>query len=179
MSVIADILTGLEALLKADPALADADVEISPGRFDASELMKESFRPPALRIAFLGAPKGTPRADGTRRFSGAFGVFVVTDGRGRHLEGIELTETVTAVIEDNSFPLSPLHGVPENLRLDALYTGEVDDRGVSLHAVTWTQPLHLGRSDGLATAPDLTAIIEPGVELSEDITIDLEPGVSA
>ena len=173
---ISALLEAIKADLTADATLKDVrDIDVSPGRFNADEITRRSFKAPALRVAFLGAPRTKPKADDTRRFEGAFAVFVITDGRDRATEGVDLTQAVAEAIEVNRFSNGLGVGLPENLRLDALYSGEIDDSGISLHSVSWTQSLTLGKSHGLGTSDDPTAIIPGGVELTEEIDITKMP----
>lgn len=166
MSKISTLLKAVEAELKdAQTLSAVRDVAVTPGRFNAAEIGRRSFRAPALRVAFLGAPKSKARADATRRFNAALGIFVLTDGKARDIEGIDLTEAVCEVVEANRFSKGPGYGLPDNVRIDALYTGEINDHGISLHAVTWTQAVHLGNSAALAIAPDPSAFMGVDVVL--------------
>lgn len=167
---ISDFLTSIETALKAATELADVrDIAVTPGRFNVDELARQSFRAPALRIAFLGAPKTTPTADATRRYAGAFAVFVITDGRGRDLAGIDLTQSVAELIELARFTDGYGVGRPADLRMDALYSGDLNDRGVSLHSISWTHSMRLGQSEAPGTAPDPAAMPPAGTEI--DITV--------
>lgn len=167
MSKISTLLEAIETELKGAQSLSGVrDVAVSPGRFNAAEIGRHSFKTPALRIAFLGAAKSKARADKTRRFEGAFGIFVMTDGHRRDVEGVVLTEAVAEVVEANRFSTGAGYGLPDSVRIDALYTGEIDERGISLHAVTWTQAVHLGTSAALAVAPDPNAVIDPDIVLN-------------
>lgn len=173
---ISDLLDAIKADLTDATALKDVrDIDVSPGRFNADEITRRSFKAPALRVAFLGAPRTQPKADDTRRYEGAFAVFVMTDGKNRATEGVDLAQAVAEEIEVNRFSNGLGVGLPANLRLDALYSGEVDDHGISLHSVSWTQALTLGKSKGLAAADDPTAIIPEEVQTTEEIDITILP----
>lgn len=145
------------------------------GRFDADEIERQSFKAPALRVAFLGAPRTQPKPDETRSYDLALAIFVLTDGRGRALEGIDLTQAVAEEIELNRFNAPGGVAVPENLRIDALYSGEIDDKGISLHSVSWTQRMRLGMSSGLAAAQDPQALMDAGADLTQEIDITFLP----
>lgn len=173
---ISDLLNAIKADLTEAEALKDVrDIDVSPGRFNADEITRRSFNAPALRIAFLGAPRTKPKADDTRRYEGAFAVFVMTEGKKRATEGVDFAQAVAEEIEVNRFSNGLGVGLPINLRLDALYSGDVDDQGISLHSVSWTQALTLGKSKGLATPDDPTAIIPEDVETEQDIDITFLP----
>ncbi|PIE13825.1 MAG: hypothetical protein CSA70_03670 [Rhodobacterales bacterium] len=173
---ISDFLTDVETLLKGAETLSDVrDIAISPGRFNADEIARRSFKAPALRIAFLGTPRTQPRADETRRYDCAFAVFVLADGKNRATEGLDICQAVAELVEVERFTDGRGVGLPRNLRMDALYSGDVDDKGVSLHSVSWVQSLRLGVSAGIATAPDTTDIVPEGAELYQCIDITFLP----
>lgn len=173
---ISELLDAIKADLKDAEALSDVrDLEISPGRFNADEITKRSFKAPALRVAFLGAPRTQPKPDDTRSYEAAFAVFVLTDGKGRANEGIDLAQAVAEEIEVNRFSDGFGVGLPMNLRMDALYSGDVDDLGISLHSVSWTQRIRLGKPKGLSAADDPAAIIPEEVETTEEIDITILP----
>lgn len=173
---ISELLTAIKDDLHAHDAFADVrDIDVSPGRFNADEITRRSFKAPALRVAFLGAPRTKAKADDTRRYDGAFAIFILTDGRNRATEGVDLAQAVAERVEVNRFSDGKGVGLPENIRLDALYSGDIDEKGISLHSVSWTQGLTLGKSSGLASAPDPAARIPDGTELDQDIDITLMP----
>lgn len=173
---ISDFLKAIEADLDKAPELdAVRDLEITPGKFNASEITRQSFKTPALRVAFLGAPKTQAKADSTRQFNGAFAVFVMTEGRDRDLEGIDLAQAVAERIEMNRFVDDMPVGDPTNQRIDVLYSGEVDNTGLALFSVSWTQTMRLGKSQGLADFDDPAAVIPKGTVLNTDIDITKLP----
>lgn len=122
------------------------DIEISEGRFDASEIGRDSFKAPALRVAFLGAPKSKALADTTRKYDAAFAVFVVTDGRGRSARGIDIVEAIAERVELNRFSTKDV-GVPKSQRIDALYTSQIGQKGISLFSMSWVQSVCIGTAD--------------------------------
>ena len=174
---ISTLLDAIKTELAGAKTLSDVrDLDVSPGRFNADEITRRSFKAPALRVAFLGAPRTQPKADDTRSYDAAFAVFVLTDGKGRANEGIDLTQAVAEEIEVNRFSDGFGVGLPTNLRMDALYSGDVDEMGISLYSVSWTQRLRLGISQGLATPDDLNATIPEDVETNQEIDITILPG---
>ena len=167
-------------LKKAEALRGVRDIKVSPGRFNADEITRHSFRAPALRVAFLGAPRARATACDTRRYEAAFAIFVVTDGKARAMIGVDLTQAVAEAIEARRFGDGSGVGLPENLRLDALYSGDIDDKGIALHSVSWTQALTLGEASGLAQPDDPSAIIKRRVKLTEeiDITTDITTDIT-
>ncbi|WP_224825596.1 hypothetical protein [Cognatishimia sp. MH4019] len=173
---ITDLLEAIKADLQATDSLSDArDIDISPGRFNADEVTRRTFKAPALRVAFLGAPRTQPKPDATRRYEAAFAVFVLTDGKGRANEGIDLTEAVAERIELNRFSDGHGIGLPGNLRIDALYSGDLDDKGISLHSVSWTQAITIGTSEGIGAAGPSDTTMSESIELNTDIDITRMP----
>lgn len=172
---ISALLTAIEADLKANADLSSVrDIAVTPGRFNADEITRRSFKAPALRIAFLGAPRTRANANRSRRFEGAFAVFVLTDGRGRVTEGVDIVEVVAAGIEDNRFSENAIGlGLPDNLRIDVLYSGDVEDKGISLYSVSWTQAFHIGSQAGLGEPRD--GALTPGGEINLDTHIVRTP----
>lgn len=169
------IMTDIQAPLAE---LRVGDIATSPGRFDASEIDRHSFKAPAVRIAFLGAGRSKAQANNARKFDASWGVFVVTDGRGREHEGLEIMAAVAVQIEGNRFAAGLPVGIPENIRLDPLYTSSVDDKGIALFSVSWTQTIRLGASFSFDGANDPTAIPPEGVDLTTQIDItDLPEGI--
>lgn len=151
-------------------ALGARDIATSPGRFDAGEIDRRSFKSPALRVAFLGAGRSKPLPDKTRRYDASWGVFILTDGRGRAAEGLDLMVAIAERIEVNRFAAAAPVGLPENIRLDPLYSASTDDKGIALFSVSWNQSIRLGDAVSLDGADDPTAIPPEGIALQTDIT---------
>jgi len=173
---ITPLLKAIRDGLKDAPALSDtSDIEVGPGRFDASDIERMSFRGEALRPAFLGANRSISKAAGDRRFDLALAVYVLTEGKDREVRGVDLIETVAEIIEGNRFGLKDGISDPENLRLDVVYAGTADRKGVVIHAVSWTQAVRIGTAEGLGVANDPEALIQDGVELTTTIDITMEP----
>lgn len=155
------------------------NVAIAPGRFDAYELTRESFRAPAFRIAFLGAGKSKALANEERFFDAALGVFVITDRKGRDTDGVALTEWIAARIELWSNHGLRGVGVPKDVRIEALHNGELGERGVALHAVAWAQSVRIGTDEIGAGVHDPAALVAvPADQLEIEVTTaDLPEGM--
>ncbi|KPU84960.1 hypothetical protein JI58_00500 [Marinosulfonomonas sp. PRT-SC04] len=165
------ITTLLEAiktdLVASDLGAVVKDIEVTPGRFTEFDLGRQSFKAPALRIAFLGAPKTAPLANEVRRYEGAFAIFALTDGKHRVLEAIDLIEMVAAHVELNNFSAGLGVGFPKNIRMETLYTGQMDKKQVSLNAVAWHQTIRIGEPCSIAGPEDEGAIVPEGTELTQ------------
>lgn len=169
--MINEVLSALQSHLKTPGLAGVSDIEVAPGRFDASELARQSLRPPALRLCFLGAAKSQARPNEQRRFDAAFSVFVVTEARARGPVGLQICEWIVEQII--LWPAAAEvwgAGIPRDLRIDALYSSEIDQRGIALHAVSWVQSVRLGR-DETDAGPDDPAALGPIVA---DLTQTME-----
>ena len=140
---IGALINAIEARLNTSRHPDIKDVGITAGRFGATELMEESFRAPALRIAFLGATRSKAAANEQRLYDAGFAVFIITDAKNRATLGVELAEWVASRM---TLFISGVKdcGTPKDMRIEALYTAEVDRKGVSLHAVGWAQTIRMG-----------------------------------
>ncbi|MBI1495400.1 hypothetical protein [Halocynthiibacter styelae] len=144
MSRLVTLLKAIRDDMKtADLGQTMRDVDITPGQFGADDLERQSFRAPALRIAFLGAPKTDALANETRRYEAALAVFIVTDGADRITDGVAIMEAVAARVELNQFSAGLGIGVPKNHRMQALYSA-TKSKGVCIHAVAWSQNVQIG-----------------------------------
>ncbi len=155
--------SSLETLSSAD--LPDVDlrgfnVEIGDGPFDAAELTRNSFRAPALRVAFLGAGRSRARPNEERAYDGAFAVFVVTDRKKKTPDGTAIMVWVAEHITLWRNHAIRGAGLPRDLRLQAM--GVIEDKAVAVHAVAWTQPILIGRDAIDAGVHDPAAIPAPG-----------------
>lgn len=162
--MIVALLSALKAAFETPPTLPDLDlrgwnVEISEGPFDAGELTRQSFRAPALRIAFLGAGRSKAQPNEERAYECGFAIFVVTDRKARTPDGVTLAQWVAEKITLWRHHHLRGVGLPNNQRLQAL--GLVEDKGVAVHAVAWTQPVRIGRDEIDAGVHDPTAIPVP------------------
>ncbi len=176
---IAALLTALKGRLEADPESIGAGIDmrgfnvaLAPGRFDAYELTRESFRAPAFRLAFLGAGKSQALANEERRFDAAIGVFIVTDRRARDVDGLLLAEWVAAQVELWSNHGLRGVGIPKDQRIEALHTGELGERGVAIHALVWVQTVRLGDDEICAGVQDPAALVAVGAD-DLALTIDV------
>ncbi|WP_374425920.1 hypothetical protein [Paracoccus sp. (in: a-proteobacteria)] len=177
---IAALLTALKDQLEAarDADIGGVDmrgfnVAVAPGRFDAHELTRDSFRAPAFRVAFLGAGKSRALANEERLFDAGLGVFVITDRKARDLDGLLLAEWISDRVELWSNHGLRGVGIPKDQRIEALHTGELGDRGVAIHAVVWGQTVRLGHDEIGAGVHDPAALV--GVTPA-DLTLTIEAG---
>lgn len=163
--MIEELLNALKSRLETPALPGVRDVEISPGRFDVTEITRQSLRPPALRICFVGALRSKAQPNEQRLFDGAFSVFIITENKGRASSGANLAEQI---VNRLNLWLSAAEvrgaGVPREFRIDALYTAEIDKRGIALHAVSWVQSLRLGHDEIDAGPRDLTVTMPGGTE---------------
>ncbi|MDO5631135.1 MAG: hypothetical protein Q4G22_04785 [Paracoccus sp. (in: a-proteobacteria)] len=142
------------------------NVEISRGRFDAFELTRESFHAPAIRLAFLGATRSKAQANGQRRYLASIAAYIITDTVARAVAGTDLMEWVAAEVELWRPNVEGVIGLAQDQRMEALYTGEVDKRGVALHAVAFQIPLRIGADEMGAGPHDQLAIPDHAGDLT-------------
>ena len=180
--MIVALLNVLKTAFETPPTLPDVDlrgwnVEISEGPFDAGELTRQSFRAPALRIAFLGAARSKAQPNEERAYDCGFAVFIVTDRKTRTPDGVTLAQWVAEQITLWRHHQLRGVGLPNNQRLQAL--GLIEDKGVAVHAVAWTQPVRIGR-DAIDAGVHDPAAIPPsgqwGLEM-DIIAADLPEGI--
>lgn len=173
--MIDELLNALKSRLEAPALTGVRDVEIAPGRFDVTEIERQSMRPPALRICFVGALRSKAKPNEQRLFDGAFSVFIVTEHKGRASSGAKLAEEVFTRL--NLWPAAAEvrgAGVPREFRIDALYTAEIDRRGIALHAVSWVQSLRLGQDEIDAGPHDLAATVPGGADIEQFLNGDAD-----
>ncbi|WER10180.1 hypothetical protein PUH89_04080 [Rhodobacter capsulatus] len=142
-----------------------------------AEALARIERLPALRLCFLGAAKSKAAPNEERRFDAAFSVFIVTEAKARGPLGVQIGEWVVDRVI--LWPVSQLvrgAGIPRDLRFDALYTSEIDQRGIALHAVSWVQSVRLGLDEIDAGPHDPTALGPVGVDLEQTLAGGLGNG---
>lgn len=175
--MINEVLSALQSHLKTPGLPGVTDIEVTPGKFDVAELTRQSLRTPALRLCFLGAAKSKAAPNEERRFDAAFSVFVITEAKGRGPMGVQIGEWI--VDQVILWPVPQMvrgAGIPRDLRFDALYTSEIDQRGIALHAVSWVQSVRLGSDEIDAGPQDPMALGPVGADLEQTLAGGLGNG---
>lgn len=144
----AAVTAGLEKALQAACAeLGPIPVLTHPGRFDMGELQRVALRAPCVLVTVLDVV-GARIAERAWLITPRFGAYVLaTDQPGRRRDEIALdlvARLYTKIIgSDWDEPALFQPVLPENLRADNLFFGQLDQKGVALWGLTWLQPLTL------------------------------------
>lgn len=113
------------------------------GVFDVNELKKLGVRAPAVLVALLDIKQSTTFAGAAHSFSARMVAYVITkDGLGlpRDAAAATICQALVTFVPDKTWGLSAL-GAAEQVSLGSLITAKSRDRGASLWAVTWHQPI--------------------------------------
>lgn len=122
----------------------DVRVEAHGGRFDRNELSRHSRRAPAVLVAAMGIPEvaDTPQpATPTLQFT----AFVMTrdaPGAPRDTQALTLVESVLRRLPGSRWGLARGQR-PERINAENLYSGEIDQIGIAMWAISWRQALTL------------------------------------
>lgn len=138
----------------------------------------------AVRVAFGGVPGAVSLFDDTVQIPCGWVAYVMAkDGQGsdnpgrgvpRDVLAIAILEEVIRTVAWGRWPLAQMGGAPSNIRVESLYSGEIDTRSAVLWSVSWAQPIDVLRSDpNPADAVPLTG--DPGAGLLRTL-YDLTPG---
>ncbi len=155
-----------------------ANVAPLGGRLDENELKRIAMRSPAVRVAILGVDGLDNRAGPQAIFSLAAFVVCGTGRKGEAAEegALALVGAALEVLEGNRFGCA---GVPNSVRAENLYSGELDAGHAALWAITWKQSLDIGNN---IQSPELDDFLRCFVREKEDAPVTSEihlPGPSA
>jgi len=115
-------------------------VAVHGGRFTSDEIRRYAVKAPAALVACLGIDNIVDTMVdlvATMRW----GIYVVTRGDSstrRDSEALTLIQALAVLVKGNDFDESALVR-PENLRAENIYSGGIDNKGIALWALTWTQ----------------------------------------
>ncbi len=130
-----------------DGALGDLSVKVRAhaGRMDSKEeLLRIAMSAPCVLIACLGFPRNTLQS-GQPRAGARWGAYVITRGavdEKRDAAALAIVEVLLANIMGNRWGVAGA-GNPDGLRAENLYSAKIDNQGVAMWAVTWTQDIDL------------------------------------
>lgn len=143
------------------PALKTAEPQF--GRFDLDELERTSLRCPAVRLSILKAPlKAEHNGQITAELHCV--AFVITDGKDKDQAGWAIAEAIGSELHPGQLWGLIKLGGPERAEIQPVVSGQLRDRGVSIIAVEWQQPLrHLGLD-----IFDSQGVMIQGVYINED-----------
>ena len=154
------------------------------GEFGPREVEEYAASAPAIILAPLGFPE-VGRAGGMVRATLNYGAFILTKSMANDSRGdiaLAVIEELLKILPYENWSVEACAQVPRDIEAGNLYTGKVDDMGVSLWAVRWRQTVQLQATDvsGLADflRLDATYNLDPGADDPDDFdapqTIELE-----
>jgi hypothetical protein len=117
------------------------------GKFDLKELMRWAVQAPAVLVSVLGG--NIQREGGANVIDLRVAAFIVTPGSSAsHRDAAVLTivDAIAALACNNAWDYSQA-SAPQNIKCENLYAGDIDQKGVALWAVTWTQNVDVGEID--------------------------------
>ena len=136
---IVDVITAANPTIKT--------VETRPGKFDITDLKRiGAGKIPAALVSILGLPKVTRTATDENALDVRLAVFIITKDKGaqnKDAAALDIVEDLLARIPDNRFGVQAV-GVPESVKADNLYSGNLDKTGVAIWAITWSQSVRIG-----------------------------------
>jgi len=122
-----------------------------PGRFDLTELANHSMLSPSLRIGMLGMQRPDAVHTSETDYPFRLAAYVTTADQPKKPRDVTALEIVNYLLTtlpgrqwggENVLPIQAL-----TVTADNLYSSKVGNKGVSLWAVTWLQPIRLGGDD--------------------------------
>ncbi len=169
MSAVLDMRAAMVSTIKAAvPALRS--VESHRGRFDSTaEIKRYAVRAPAVLVACSGF-RVAAQSGGILRIAANWSWFILTRDTPtatRDAYALTLVETLSGLIEDADWGL-PDALTPGPQRADNLYAGTIDQLGVAVWALGFTQALTVDR---LSTA-DYAAL---GAFITFHADVDVAP----
>lgn len=152
-----------DAIRAALPSLRE--VAAHAGRFDIDELKAFTARAPAVRVALLRVDAGVEAAGPAIRREAALAAFIVTrdaPALPRDRAAATIAQALLTLVEGNRWA-SPDLGQARNVAAENLYNAGARGQGVSLWAVSWSQPLMLEAGPGPGVPVDLYASWAPEI----------------
>lgn len=169
-------LIGLRSAIVADITSKIPDfhtVQAHGGTFDKDELKRIALKSPACLVALMGGPLA--REGGSPTGEPTLFAFVVTGGSSstkRNRAAIILVEEVIRLVANNSWKYECAQA-PNGMRMDNLYSGEIDKEGVALWSVSWSQRTDIATFD--PDDPTAQATIDANLADFKEMHFDIEP----
>ncbi|MBT2131223.1 hypothetical protein [Aliiroseovarius lamellibrachiae] len=113
------------------------------GKFDLGELKKAGFPASSVLVSNLGAKQDTTYGQGAPSYMLRMAAYVVTkDGLGvnRDTLAANICQVLLRVIPGKTWSQSG-YGQARDVAMQTLVSSKIKDKGVSLWAVTWHQPI--------------------------------------
>ncbi|MGV6839986.1 MAG: hypothetical protein ACWA40_07300 [Planktomarina sp.] len=115
------------------------------GKFDLTELKRQSFAAPAVLVSILGAGQDVTYAGSSYTFKLSFAAYVVTrDSMSlpRAQASAAIVQALMGLVPGQNWG-EPALGAAQNVKASCLVSTKVQSSAVSLWAVTWDQPMTL------------------------------------
>lgn len=131
----------------AESVTAFRTVQAHGGSFNREELARIALQSPACLVAVMGGElerhAGQPVATPT------IFAFIVTRGSSaekRDEAALVLVEAVAGLVVNNGWDYADAQA-PDNMRIENLYSGDIDKQGIALWSVSWQQQTDIGVYD--------------------------------
>lgn len=131
----------------AESVTAFRTVQAHGGSFNREELARIALQSPACLVAVMGGE--LERHAGQPVASPTIFAFIVTRGSSaekRDEAALVLVEAVAALVVNNGWDYADAQA-PDNMRIENLYSGDIDKQGVALWSVSWQQQLDIAIYD--------------------------------
>lgn len=156
-----------EIVAKLEAAIEDANtVEPYGGRLNLGEIKRITARPPAVLVALINGNSSKEEAADPIRVDMLISAFIIAEdkpGVNRDAVALSIAEQVVAQVAAWPWRGKAQASAPNELKLESLYSGELDRTGVALLAVTWKQtvPIGIDRFEAERIAAELPAFADP------------------
>ena len=147
MSALVDLRTAIVLALETEVTGA-TEVESYGGRLNLDEVNRVTKRTPAVLVAVVNGGSADGRANGQLELKAQIAAFVLTEdarGNDRDAAALSVAEEVIISVAGWSWKGAGKAKMPKDVKLESLYSGKLDRRGVALLAVSWTQIVPIGR----------------------------------
>jgi phage gp37-like protein len=164
-------------------------LDVSPhgGRFDLEELKRFSVKSPAARVAFMGMKRMELQDTGRLTGPASMIVYIVTRNKNADEQALDIAEKIAALISEATWGMKWIEAAHVT-DLDNLYSSQIDNQGIALWAVAFTQAIAFGPSleevapnaadflENLQSFPEAVHIHGPNGDVMDFPKQDIEDG---
>ncbi len=143
-----DLRTAIIAALAAGFPAGTA-VDEYGGRLTPEEIKRIAAQAPAVKVAILGVDEAKDTPSGRVEVTAVCGAFLITKskpGSPRDAAALILVSGALALIPGNLWGLEDTQ-IPQAVRAQNLFSGELDKTAVALWGITWRQEISVGGID--------------------------------
>jgi len=149
------------------------------GRFDLAELKKSVATSPAVHVSMLRGKEGQRAGGGFVGFDVPMAAYIVTSnrlGNKRDEQAANIAQALLTLVPENRWG-SDAYGPAHAVAFEPLVTTATRSQGVSLWAVTWTQPVTFFLFEPPAPVPvELYVAMDPPEGATADDFTDISEG---